>query len=222
MPDPNPNLDRDQTGEQTARPGADESTGRVTPHGAGLSPPATPARIGRYEVRQVLGEGAFGRVYRGFDPELHRDVAIKVPHPHGLTLAFRERFLREARATATIHHPNVCPVYDIDSDGDVPFIVMHFVPDGTLASILEQRSLAPRDAVDIARKLALGVAAAHAKGVTLLERLPVVFQTDEQHAAEAARAAELERLVGQQALELAALKKASMWQGGATTNGGGS
>jgi len=57
---------------------------------------------------------------------------------------------------------------------------------------------------------------------TLLDRLPVVFRADEQHAAEAVRVAELERLVGQQALELAALKKASTWRGGATTTGGGS
>ena len=55
---------------------------------------------------------------------------------------------------------------------------------------------------------------------TLLERLPLVFQADEQHSAQAARVAELERLVGQQALELSALKKASMWLGGAATNGG--
>src|SRR5579871_5956186 len=57
---------------------------------------------------------------------------------------------------------------------------------------------------------------------TFLDRLPVVFQADEEHSAEAARVAELERLVGQQALELAALKNASTWRGGATTNGGGS
>jgi transposase len=54
---------------------------------------------------------------------------------------------------------------------------------------------------------------------TLLERLPVVFQADERHSAQAARVAELERLVGQQALELVALKKASTWLGGATNNG---
>lgn len=57
---------------------------------------------------------------------------------------------------------------------------------------------------------------------TFLQRLPVLFQADEEHSAEAVRVAELERLVGQQALELAALKKASTWRGGATTNGGGS
>ncbi len=55
---------------------------------------------------------------------------------------------------------------------------------------------------------------------TFLHRLPVLFQADEQHASDAARVADLERLVGQQALELAALKKASTWRGGATTSGG--
>ena len=55
---------------------------------------------------------------------------------------------------------------------------------------------------------------------TFLQRLPVLFQADEQHSAEAARVADLERLVGQQALELAALKKVSTWSGGATSNGG--
>ena len=55
---------------------------------------------------------------------------------------------------------------------------------------------------------------------TFLERLPVLFQADEQHSSEAARVADLERLVGQQALELAALKKASTWLSGATSNGG--
>jgi transposase len=57
---------------------------------------------------------------------------------------------------------------------------------------------------------------------TLLQRLPAVFRADEQRSAEAARVAEPERLVGQQALELAALKKASAWLGGATSSGGGS
>ena len=57
---------------------------------------------------------------------------------------------------------------------------------------------------------------------TFLQRLPVLFQADEQHSAEAARVADLERLVGQQALELAALKKVSTWPGGAASNGGGS
>jgi TPR repeat protein/serine/threonine protein kinase len=126
-----------------------------------------PARVGRYEVRAVLGEGAFGRVYHAFDPQLHRDVAVKVPHPGALTPGLRERFLREARATATVHHPNVCPIHDVGTDGDLPYLVMHFIPGGTLAGLLTRRPapFPPASAAAVVRKLALGVAAAHAKGV---------------------------------------------------------
>ena len=115
----------------------------------------------------MLGDGAFGRVYLAFDPALERPVAIKVPHRDGLTPAFRERFLREARATATIHHPNVCPVYEVGSEGDLPYIVMHYVVGGTLAGVLDRLDapLPARHALVIARKLALGMAAAHARGV---------------------------------------------------------
>jgi serine/threonine protein kinase len=121
--------------------------------------PGHPARIGRFEVRHLLGEGTFGRVYHGFDFGLHRDVAIKVPHPHGLTPAFRERFLREARAVATIHHANVCPVYEAGTAGDLPYVVMHFVPGPTLATLLDRREepFPPRHAAAMVRKLALGV-----------------------------------------------------------------
>src|SRR5262245_4677987 len=63
---------------------------------------AAPRRIGKFEIRQLLGEGAFGRVFLGFDAELDRLVAIKVPKPEGFTPDMRERFLREARATAKI------------------------------------------------------------------------------------------------------------------------
>ncbi|MBN9518140.1 serine/threonine protein kinase [bacterium] len=115
----------------------------------------------------LLGEGGFGRVYRGFDPVLTREVAIKVPLRAGLSPDVRERFLREARAAATIHHPNVCPIHDVGTDGDLPFIVMHFVAGGTLAGLLARRkSLLPLPhAAAIVRKLALGVAAAHQVGV---------------------------------------------------------
>lgn len=132
------------------------------PSGAG----GVPKRIGRYEVRQLLGEGAFGRVYLAFDPQLSRSVAIKVPKPEGLTRDMRERFLREAQATATIHHPNVCPVHDVGVEGELPYIVMHYQAGITLADHLERvGALEPRHAVLLATRLALGMAAGHEKGV---------------------------------------------------------
>ena len=72
-------------------------------------------------MERLLGGGSFGRVYLAFDPEIERHVAIKTPivRPESY-----RAFLREARAIADIHHENVCPVYDVGSQNDVPFIVM--------------------------------------------------------------------------------------------------
>lgn len=149
-------------------PGSAAGTGPWVPAGLVPAAPAIPERLGRFEIRALLGEGAFGRVYLGFDPRLARQVAIKVPRPEGLTAEFRERFLREARATATIHHPNVCPVHEVGVVGEFPYIVMHYVAGTTLAAVLDRQGgpLPPRHALAIARKLALGVGAAHARGVT--------------------------------------------------------
>jgi serine/threonine protein kinase len=126
-----------------------------------------PARIGRFDLRGVLGSGAFGLVYRGFDPNLNREVAIKVPKNPHMHPDQVNAFLREARAAANIHHQNVCPVYEVGVDGGRPFIVMHLVPN-SLAKVLAGRKLpfVPRDAAAIVRKLGLGVAAAHALGVS--------------------------------------------------------
>jgi hypothetical protein len=153
--------------DDRTRPAPPRGPKPVPPQAMRPGDPGTPAKLGRFRITQTLGEGAFGRVYLAFDPELERQVAIKVPHRDGLTPQFRDRFLREARATATIHHRNVCPVFDVGQDGDLPYIVMHYVVGTTLATVLDRTRgpLPPRHALAIARKLALGMAAAHAKGV---------------------------------------------------------
>ena len=124
-----------------------------------------PARIGRYEVRSLLDEGAFGRVYLAFDPELSRLVAIKVPKQE-LIPQFRDAFLRSTRATVVIHHPNVCPIYEVGVDGDLPYIVTYYLAGTTLAAHLDAVGLLPPlRAVALVQKLALGIAACHEKGV---------------------------------------------------------
>jgi serine/threonine protein kinase len=112
---------------------------------------------------------------------LERDVAIKVPHGSEMTAGFRERFLREARAAAHIHHPNVCPIYQAGTDGEVPYLVMHFVDGPTLGSLLEKRQtrFSPKQACVVIRKLALGVAAAHAQGVVHRDLKPQNVLVDE-------------------------------------------
>ena len=139
-----------------------------------------PAKIGRFVIRNLLGEGAFARVYLGYDPDLEREVAIKVPKVEELTPDFRDTFLRDARLAGQINHTNVCPIYEVGSDGGVPYIVMRVVPN-TLAGVLSRLSgpMPARNAVAIARKLALGLTAAHAQKVIHRDLKPANVLYDE-------------------------------------------
>src|SRR5262245_35272329 len=85
--------------------------------------PSLPDRIGRFRIRARVGEGAFGTVYRAYDPQLDREVALKVPRAGTLsdprTVA---RFLDEAKASARLRHPRIVPVYEAGRAGDCYFI----------------------------------------------------------------------------------------------------
>lgn len=158
------------------------STGEWVPNDSSGVQLAVPPRIGRFEVKAVLGTGSYGRVFLAFDPEMGRQVAIKQPFGEGLKPEYRDDFLKEARAAAVIdQHANVCPVYHIDTDGGLPYIVMRFVPGGTLKNYLDRRaaSLSPRTALLIARKIALGLTAAHAKGIIHRDLKPANVLVDE-------------------------------------------
>jgi len=125
-------------------------------------------RLGRFEILALLGQGAFGKVYKARDPQLERDVAIKVPRLEVLGGQFDlHRFLREARSAAAIQHPNICPVHEVGSEGGQPYIVMAFVSGKSLAEYLQGRDkpLPQKQAALIVRKLALALHAAHEKGV---------------------------------------------------------
>ena len=142
-------------------------------------------RLGRFEVRQPIGEGAFGVVFRAFDPLLRRDVAIKVAKPGQLgSAAAKDRFLREARAAATVRHSNVCPVFEVGEAGDAPFIVMAYVPGRTLDQELARLTgpMPPDEAARVVRALAKGVYAAHGKGVLHRDLKPanVLFDAETQ------------------------------------------
>jgi serine/threonine protein kinase len=143
--------------------GADSSTPPLD--AATVAPVKLPEQFGRYRIIRQLGRGGMGSVYLAHDTELDRRVALKVPHFRADDTSAIERFSREARAAATIDHPNVCRVYDVGRIGDTPFLTMAYVEGPTLADELRNGPLPPRAAVEIARDTAMALAEAHRRGV---------------------------------------------------------
>jgi serine/threonine protein kinase/tetratricopeptide (TPR) repeat protein len=119
------------------------------------------AALGPYVIVEPLGSGGMGEVYRGRDPRLGRDVAIKVlsASPDAERLS---RFEREARATAVLAHPNIVTVFDVGTHEGVPFLVSELLDGQTLRQRVSGGPLPVHDAVDLAIHLARAVAAAHA------------------------------------------------------------
>ncbi|MBI5758122.1 MAG: SUMF1/EgtB/PvdO family nonheme iron enzyme, partial [Planctomycetales bacterium] len=134
-----------------------------------LQPSSKPGSIGvlgHYEVLSVLGQGAFGIVFKAFDEKLHRLVAIKVMNPQlAATSPPRKRFLREARAAAAIRHENVVQVYSVEEQ-PLPYLVMEFIDGQTLKDKLDGAGpLETPEVLHIARQIASGLAAAQTMGL---------------------------------------------------------
>jgi PAS domain S-box-containing protein len=126
-----------------------------------------PARLGPYRVVTLLGAGSMGRVYKGFDDQLDRPVAIKVisqqlaPDPDYL-----ERFQKEARILASISHPNIALIYFLDKNHKPPFFCMEFMPGGSLEDMLsEKKKLDPELAVSYTMQVAIGLDEAYKRGI---------------------------------------------------------
>jgi serine/threonine protein kinase len=121
----------------------------------------------RYAVSRVLGRGGMASVYLARDHALHRTVALKVLSEQlAGDEAFRRRFLNEARSAARLTHPNIVQVYDVGEDERGPFIVMEYVPGGTLEEELRRRGRLPApEVVAIALQLCAALQAAHAEGL---------------------------------------------------------
>jgi serine/threonine-protein kinase len=123
-------------------------------------------RLGPYEIQALLGVGGMGEVYRGRDARLGRDVALKVISPKRVEDAsLRRRFELEARAASVLNHPSIVTVYDVGETAGVSWIAMEWVEGRTLRQVLATGALPVRDALALARQIADGLAAAHAKGV---------------------------------------------------------
>ncbi|VTR99290.1 serine/threonine protein kinase [Tuwongella immobilis] len=123
-------------------------------------------RLGHYEILAVLGSGGFGKVFQALDEKLQRLVAIKVLHnryddgSHAV-----ERFMREARAAAAIHHENVVIIHAIE-EYPVPFLVMEYIQGQTLNQRITQRGRLPiGEALTLGLQIARGMLAAHELGI---------------------------------------------------------
>ncbi|MBA3397705.1 MAG: protein kinase, partial [Deltaproteobacteria bacterium] len=120
--------------------------------------------FGRYKLETVLGSGGMGIVYRAWDPQLARPVAIKVVRQAGNDAALRARLVREAQSLARLSHPNVCHVYDVGTDGDEVWVAMELI-DGTTLRAWAAGHPAQHELLDILLGAAEGIAAAHASGL---------------------------------------------------------
>jgi tetratricopeptide (TPR) repeat protein len=126
-----------------------------------------PAKIGRFLIRGFLGAGAFGTVYRAYDPQLEREVALKVAKAAGQSPERIQRFRREARAAAGLRHPHIVPLFEAgEVDGHL-YLASAFVPGKTLEEAIHEQGskLPPEQAATIVRKLADALAYAHSQGV---------------------------------------------------------
>jgi WD40 repeat protein len=174
-----PSLQRDQAylqllrqalrpGVQTKAPEAAALLSSVTGREQGHLGVELPKTLGRFEIVRELGQGGFGVVLLAWDPLLSRDVALKVPRAEALlTPAFRERFHKEARAAASLDHPNVVPVHEVGEAGPLCFIVSAYCPGISLSGWLQQSAEpVPFDqAASLCVTLAGAIQHAHDRGI---------------------------------------------------------
>lgn len=135
-----------------------------------FDPPVHPemlGRLGRFDIEALLGRGGFGTVWKAWDTELNRPVAIKILGEHlaGNATA-RRRFVREAQSAAAVNHPNVVPIHAVHSEAAMPWLVMSFVPGQSLEDLVRKQGPLPAvQIVQLAMQVASGLAAAHDQGL---------------------------------------------------------
>ena len=134
---------------------------------AEASHPEMLGRIGRYDVERLIGSGGMGVVFKAYDTELNRPVAVKLLAPYlASSGAARSRFAREARAAAAVVDDHVVPIHNVETDDEHPFLVMKYIAGGSLQQRLDREGpLEVCEVLRIGMQTAKGLAAAHAQGL---------------------------------------------------------
>jgi serine/threonine protein kinase/tetratricopeptide (TPR) repeat protein len=130
-----------------------------------MAPDRMRETIGRYRIVGRLGEGGMGIVYDAWDDQLGRPVAVKTLRGVATDARAEERLRREARAAASLNHPNICQLYEIGEDGDTLYIAMERLEGESLAARLARNTLAPVEAAQVALAILTALEAVHRRGL---------------------------------------------------------
>src|SRR5215468_5451427 len=123
-------------------------------------------RLGQYELVEEVGKGGMATVFRAYQPNVDRYVAVKVIHRSIATDATNlERFQREARLVTKLEHPHLLPIHDYDGAHDPPYIVMRYLESGTLKDVLDHGKIPFEEIVYMMRQIASALDYAHRQGV---------------------------------------------------------
>jgi serine/threonine protein kinase len=142
-------------------------------------PPFDPKRIGRYAIERQLGQGGMGIVYAARDDRLARTIAVKMLSSPASDVAARQRLWREARAAASVNHPNICQIYEVGEDGGRLYIAMELLEGEALSDRLHRGPLNVAETVPIALGMLAALSALHARGIVHRDLKPSnVFLTE--------------------------------------------
>lgn len=130
------------------------------------SPVLVAQQLSHYQIIKKLGAGGMGEVFLAQDTSLERKVAIKILAAKSIEDAHaRKRLIREAKLAATLDHPNICTIHEVNIEGDHPFIVMQYIEGETLWDKVKNNPLAPADVVNIGIQAAEALVEAHSHGL---------------------------------------------------------
>src|SRR5262249_23665963 len=124
------------------------------------------SQVGSHKITALLGKGGMGEVYRAHDTKLKREVAIKIlPEEFSRDSDRASRFQREAEVLASLNHPNIAAIHNLEDAGGVRFLVLELVEGETLADRLERGPIPVDESLAIAKQICEGLEAAHGKGI---------------------------------------------------------